>query len=156
MNRSSSAKATIASNRGAMGVAGHAVERRVEEDVLAAREIRTEARSQLEKRGDAAGGRHRPVIRFEDAGDDLQQRALTASVRSNQPERLAAWNLQRDVAQSPESLACVSATQGAHRPLFQARRLSGKREGLGDAVDGDRWRRRHRASVLASARGLKG
>jgi hypothetical protein len=129
-------------------VARDAVERGVEEDVLAAGEIGAEAGAELEQRRDASVGGDGAFVRLEDAGDDLQERALTAAVRADQAEGLAAGDLQRHAAQGPKGLAgLLRATDRAQGPFFQAGRSPGEREGLGNAVDGDRRRRQHRASV---------
>ena len=137
-------------------VAGDAVERGVQEDVLAAGEIGAEAGAELEQRRDAPAGGDGAFVRFEDAGDDLEERALAAAVRADQAEGLAAGDLQGHVAQGPEGLAGLArAADRAQGPFFQAGRSAGERERLGNAVDGDRRRRQHRASVAIGRTGCQ-
>ena len=69
----------MSSKRGGDLGAGEAVERGVQEDVLAAGEVGAEAGAELEQRGDAAVDADGAGVGLEDAGDELQQRALAAS-----------------------------------------------------------------------------
>ena len=75
---------------------------RRELDVLAAGELRIEARPELEDRGDAPMRDHRSRRRLQRAGDQLQERRLSRAVASENADRLARLDRQRDVAQRPE------------------------------------------------------
>ena len=68
----------------ALGQAEHDA---VDEDVLAAGDLRVEAGAELDQRRDAAVDVHRAAGRLRDAGDELQQRALAGPVAADDAER---------------------------------------------------------------------
>ena len=80
-----------------------------------------------------------PAVGLEDAGDDLQQRALAAAVVPDQPERLAAGDVETDVARAQNVSRAsrrppTSPTSRSFRPLPA---LVIERESLGHAVQRD-------------------
>jgi hypothetical protein len=79
-----------------------AVDRRVEVDVLAPRELRVEAGADLDQRADASADRKRAGRRREDPRDQLEQRRLARAVPPDDPEGLARLDVEIDVAQRPE------------------------------------------------------
>ena len=87
--------------------APEALDRAVQEDVLAPGEVEVEAGAELEERADAPLGSDAPARRLDDPGDDSQQRRLarSRSVRSGRP--LPRGRLEGDVVQRPHSVACV-------------------------------------------------
>ena len=94
--------------------AAHSDERAVEEDVLAAGELRMESGPHLEQRADApvdvdvAGGRRGH------AGDHLEQRALARAVATDEPDDLPLADLARHVAQRPEAVRLARRPRAAH------------------------------------------
>ena len=119
------------------------VDRAVQEDVLAAREVEMEARAQLEQRrhpavgDDAAGGRP------EDPRHQLQQGRLAGAVAADQPERLPRRDLERDIVER-DDLARRRASPGNDGVLEGAVRPFGDLEALRDPVDDDAAGRAHR------------
>ena len=67
-----------------------AEQRAVDADVVARVEIGVEADAELDERRQPAGDADGAGVRAVDAGEDLQQRALAASVRADDAEALAA------------------------------------------------------------------
>src|SRR3569833_4567508 len=61
----------------------------VEIDILASGEFRRESGAEFEQRGTPAVHAHRSRRRTQNAGYDLQQRALAGAVRADNPERFA-------------------------------------------------------------------
>src|SRR5262249_34739265 len=86
----------------------HVQDRAVEEDVLAAGELRVEAGADLEQRAHPAAESCMPGGGRRDPGEDLQQRALTGAIVADHAERLALRNLEVDLTQCPE-IACLGA-----------------------------------------------
>ena len=74
----------------------------VQEDVFAAGEFGVESRAQFQQRGDAPARHHASLGGLQDAGDDLQQRALAGPVGPYQRQRLAFFDLEADIAQRPK------------------------------------------------------
>ena len=83
--------------------AAHPEDRAVEEDVLAARELLVEARADLEQRAEAARDPGVARGRGHDPRQDLEQRALARAVEPDDPDRLAAGDLEAHVPQRPEA-----------------------------------------------------
>ena len=83
----------------------HAEDRAVEEDVLAARELRVEARADLEQAADASADLGAARGRRRDPREDLQERRLPGAVASDDAEDLALGHLERDVLERPDLLA---------------------------------------------------
>ena len=133
--------------------AKHAENRAVEEDVLAARQVRMEARADLEQARDAAVQVDVAFGRRGDARQDLQQRALAGAVRADDADDFADADLERDVLQRPEVRGADrrgppdagSAATGA-RPSWSAtrpastRRLASPRSCSACRARGCRWR----------------
>src|SRR4029078_1443834 len=92
-----------------------AEERAVEVDVLAPRELGMEPGPELEQRGDPARRRHRPLVRHEDLRHALEQRRLATAVVGDEPERLGAADVERDVVEGPELLVLAAAAVDDHR-----------------------------------------
>src|SRR5262249_2476358 len=97
-------------------------DRPVEEDVLAARELRMEAGAHLEQAADAAMDLGAARRRRRDAREDLQQGALAGAVAADDADRLAARDLEAHVAQRPQFLVVAAAERAAQpareRALF--------------------------------------
>ena len=79
-----------------------AVERAVQVDVLAAREVGVEAGAELEQRRDAAAGLDAAGGRLDDPGDQAEERRLARAVAADQPDRLAGLDRERDVVERPD------------------------------------------------------
>ena len=99
-----SANSTISSKRLLDLVPLHVEDRAVQEDVLAAGQLRVEAGADLEQRADPAAQPRLALGRRRDPGEDLEQRALAGAVVADDPEGLAALDLEVDVPQRPELL----------------------------------------------------
>src|SRR5207253_7905148 len=85
-------------------LAGETEERAVEIDVVAAGELRIEARPELDHRADAALDHDLALGGHEHAGDGLEQRALPAPIVTDQRDGLARFDGERHAAQRPERL----------------------------------------------------
>ena len=81
--------------------------RRVQEDVFAAGQLRMEAGSELDHAGDlrAPSDQQMSTGRLVNAGDQLEESALPRAVSSNEGERLSLVDVKRHAAQRPEILA---------------------------------------------------
>ena len=82
----------------------HVEDRPVQEDVLAAGELRMEARAHLEQRSDPAAKACLSLGRQGDLGEDLEEGALAGAVVTDHPQRLPTLHLEVDVPQRPELL----------------------------------------------------
>ncbi len=76
-----------------MSVAAQAVDRAVQEDVLAPREVGVEPRAELEQRADSAFRLHTPGGGLDDPGDDAEQRRLARPVAPDETDGFAARDL---------------------------------------------------------------
>ena len=87
-------------------LAGHRVvepeERAAEQDVVAPGQLLVEAGAERQQPGDVAVDVDRALGRMDDPGEDLEERALAGAVRADDRQRLAALDVQVDVAQRPE------------------------------------------------------
>src|ERR1700730_7394181 len=75
----------------------HAEDRAVEIEILAAGEFRVETGADLEQACDTAPQGNPPGGRFGDAAQDLEERALAGSVAPDDPQDLAALDLEADI-----------------------------------------------------------
>ncbi len=110
--------AVVASPRVAVREAEQA---RVQVDVLGAGQIGMEADAELDQRRDAAVRRDRARRRPQDAGDDLQQRALARAVGPEQRDGLAARDRQRHAVERAERFAMrtPARVEDADQPRLQ-------------------------------------
>jgi hypothetical protein len=92
----------------------------VDEDVLAARDLRMEAGAQLDQRRNAALHVHRAGRGLGDAGHELQRRALAAAITPDHGKRAALGHVERHVLQRLERLFRL---QVAHDAALQQRAL---------------------------------
>src|SRR5690606_18389206 len=104
-------------------LARHPEDGPVEEDVLAARQLRVEAGPHFQQAPHAAVDLGTALRRCGDAGEDLEQRALPRSVPADDPDDLAFGDLERDVAERPERLKGYALTQATNRRGERAGRL---------------------------------
>ena len=74
----------------------------VEVDVFAAGEFGVEAGAELEQGGDAAARDDAAGGGLQDAADDLEERALAASIGADEAEGLTLLELEADIAQGPK------------------------------------------------------
>ena len=93
----------------ALGQAEHDA---VDEDVLAAGDLRMEAGAELDQRRDAAVDRHRAARRLRDAGDQLERRALAGSVAADDAVGAPLRHRERDVCQRRERLGRAADRAG--------------------------------------------
>ncbi len=100
MNSSSSANATIDSNRWTTS-----------EDVLTTGQVGVKAGPQVEKRANPASGLDPALVRPPNAADEPQQRRLARPIRPNDPERLPGRDAETYVAQRPVVLDRSQATE---------------------------------------------
>jgi hypothetical protein len=95
--------------------AAEALDRAVQEHVLAACEVRVEACAELEQGADPACRTHRARARLDDPGDQAQQRRLARSVASDETDGLSLRHVERDVAERPD-LDCLRRRAGRRGP----------------------------------------
>src|SRR5690606_26425833 len=74
----------------------------VEIDVLPAGEVLMEARTQLQQRADATAHRNPTLGGSQNSGDELQRRALAATVAADDAQALAPVKVEAEVAHCPK------------------------------------------------------
>src|SRR4026209_1577022 len=79
-----------------------AEERPGQPDVVVPRQVRVEPRAQRQQARDVTDDIDDALVRLDDPGEDLQERALAGPVRPDDREALAGRALERDVAECPE------------------------------------------------------
>src|SRR5205823_913172 len=84
----------------------------VEVDVLPAGVLGLEASAQLQQRRHPPGDLDPAAVRAEDAGQDLEQRALARAVVPDHAQELALRHLEADLSQRPEVLPLSAAAVG--------------------------------------------
>src|SRR5207237_7767573 len=80
----------------------HAADRAAEVNVLASGELAVKADGDLQERADTAVDFRGSARRIGDAGEDLEQRALSCAVAPDDADDLALLDLERDVLERPE------------------------------------------------------
>ena len=88
--------------------AGHAEDRAVEKDVLAAGQFRMKAGADFEQARDPAAQDRASARRLGDPAQNLQQRRFAGAVASDDAEHLAALDLEAHILQRPEFLDLVA------------------------------------------------
>src|SRR5260370_1443791 len=81
----------------------------VKYQILRTREVRMEARSQLEQRGHASINRDAALVGRAQSRSQAQERALTGAVAPDNAEALAGFELKRDVLEGNEVLHVAAA-----------------------------------------------
>ena len=115
---------------------GDAEDRGGEEHVVAAGELRVEPAAELEQRGEPAPHVHLAFRRRHCPRDDLEQRGLPRAVAPDDPQALAAADLEGHVPQGPDRLEVLAAA--AREGLLKAVLRSGvERVALADVLDAD-------------------
>ena len=99
----------------------HAEDRTIEEDVLAARQLRVKARAHLEQARHAAADLDAPGARLGNPREDLQQRRLAGAIAPDDADHLATLDLEVDILERPELLDLV-----AHDELAAAHHVAGR------------------------------
>ena len=84
---------------------GHAHDRTVHVDVLAAHHFRMEAGADFEERGDAASGPDGAGGGRSDAREELQERRLAGTIAADDADHIALLNLEVDVLERPDAFA---------------------------------------------------
>src|ERR1700730_1429302 len=87
---------------------GHAEDGPVEEDVLAARELRVEAGADLEEARDPPAQAHAPRSRLRDAAQNLKHGAFARAVLADDADDLTALHIEAHVLERPEFLDLVA------------------------------------------------
>ena len=82
---------------------------RVDDDVVAGRQVHVEADAKLDEWRQSSRDRYAAAVDAVDAGDALEQRALAAAVAPDDPEELAGCDLQRDVLDGVELVVLGAA-----------------------------------------------
>ena len=106
----------MSSNRAAMSLRLMPEDRRVEEHVVAARELGVEAGAELEQGRHALVHAHAAGVRLQDAGHALQQRRLARAVLADDAEDLAFLHVEGDVVEGGELVVAGSALAGDQLP----------------------------------------
>src|SRR3981081_67363 len=110
-----------------------------------------ETGAQLEERRDLSPGRDRTVVRAQDLGHALQERALARPVLADEAEGRAFCDVERHVAQGPELL--VASPPASHeRGLQRLVALVIEAIALRDGVDLDDRVRVHTSSASLRSR----
>src|SRR3984893_18899420 len=87
---------------------GHAEDGPVEEDVLAARELRVEAGADLQEARDPPAQAHAPRSRLRDAAQNFEYGALAGTVLADDANDLTALHVEAHVLERPEFLDLVA------------------------------------------------
>jgi hypothetical protein len=88
--------------------------RAVHDHVFAPGEVGREAGAELKQRGDPAAGLHRAGGRAKGAADHLQQRRFAAAVATDDADRFAFFDLERDILQGPEFVEILALRAPGH------------------------------------------
>ena len=131
---------------------GEPMDRAVQVDVLAPREVLVEPGTELEERADSPPDFDPARGRLEDSRDQLQQRRLAGAVAADEPECLAGLDLERDIAKGPDLVHGRASAPRDDRVLERPIGAFRDPEALRHPVDDDLSRARHRESGPASAR----
>ena len=94
----------------------------VDDHVVARRQVHVEAHAQLDEGRQPTGHGDAPAVDAVDAGDALQQRALTAAVAAHDPEELAAGDLKCYSGDCVQ-LVVLGGAKRVQRPLLERRVL---------------------------------
>ena len=122
-------------------VAAEAHQDPVEDHVLARGQLGVEADPELDERGDPARPCGSSPRRRGRSGEDLQQGRLAGPVAPDDPEELAAVDLEGDVAKRLEARVTWPAASGCRtRSLIESTRCSGIWKRLDEVADLDRQR----------------
>ena len=116
--------------------AAEALDRAVQEHVLAAREVRVEPCAELEEGADPAGRLHGACARPDDPGDEAQQGRLARSVAPDETDRLSLSHLERDVVERSD-FDCFGAAALDEQILEGARLARVDAKGPRDVSDAD-------------------
>jgi hypothetical protein len=110
---------------------GDAEERPGEPDVVAAREVLVEARAERQQARDVADDVDRALVRLDDPGEHLEQRALAGAV-GPMTARLSPWTSRNETSRSAQKWVGPRAFQqvAERRPDG---RLAGQPEVVADA-----------------------
>ena len=115
-------------------LAGHRVvepeERAAEQDVVPPGQLLVEAGAERQQARDVPVDVDRALGRMDDPGEHLEERALAGAVRADDRQRLAALDVQVDVAERPELVAPSAPEHLADRPA--ERRLPGEPQVVAD------------------------
>ena len=127
---SSSANPTISSNRSRIRARVEPLQGTVELDVLAAREVGMEARTELEERPDASAGRYLPRGRADDPCDQTKERRLAGAVASDEPTA-SPGAIETDTSRSAQT-SCAPvrprATRSSLRVCVSRARTTNRRD----------------------------
>ena len=111
----------------------HPHDRALEVDVLSTGQILVKASGHFNQGTHASPQLTPSLRRAQDFREELQDGGLTRPVRADDPERLAAPRLERNVLERPE-LVSLQLVLGAHRPLDERRdQIPQRRMALGAA-----------------------
>src|SRR5205085_9489236 len=86
----------------------------VEEDVLAAREVRMEPGAELEQRSDPPAGLGLPRARLDDPRKHAQERRLPGAVAADETDGAAGLDAERDVPQRDDLLRARPSQSDEH------------------------------------------
>ncbi len=102
----------------------HSEDDPVEIHVLAPRQLGMEARADLEQGAHAAANPSRALRRAGDPGEDLQERALSCPVASDDADCLTAADVERHVAQGPQVVGLRGGSPVPRRPESRGERTA--------------------------------
>ena len=105
--------------RGDLGAA-HTKDGAAQEHVLATRQVRMKAGSNLQQGADASDEIDAAGGRFDNAREDLEQRALAGAIAADDPDDVAVRHVERDVVERPEALRRLSVAAPPERPTHAA------------------------------------
>ena len=108
----------------------------VQVDVLAPRELRMEARAELEQRPDSAADRDPPLGRLHDPGDQAEEGRLARAVPADQADRPARLDCERDARERVDDRAAAPPAGDEHL-LQRAHGLGVHAEATAGALDPD-------------------
>jgi hypothetical protein len=127
------------------------VDRAVQEDVLAAREVGVEPGSELEQGADPSVDGDAALGRLDDSGDQAQQRRLAGAVPADKADRLTRLDRERHVLERQDIRRLGSPAE--HEQLLQASRLvRPDAEATRDPLDADLPRLHPRDGTAACRR----
>ena len=131
MNCPRSAKSTISIETLGDLLAAHAQDGGVEKDIVASAQLLVEPGTEFEECRHPLGDLDVARVRRQDAGHALEQGRLARTVVANNAERLAGFDIERNVSERPKLLVAVAAAGGDERFERRGSFLMNS-EGLGD------------------------
>src|SRR5262249_47150640 len=101
----------------------HAQNCSVEKNIFAPRQFRVKPSAHFEQTRDAPSYGHPPLARHHDAAEDFQKRTLAGTIVPDDPDNLAAFDLEAEILHCPYRFTRARASRYVPKP-FEGRGYS--------------------------------